>query len=122
MKKLSILLMLTCFVLSGCGSAKTVNDYPFSMTFSQLNLDNSEAKFIVTGLPNEEEWNQIPTVIVDSLKAQNIKANTRINVSVTSESIGGQILDFGKCVYENGAIVENNLANIEKETYMRFIS
>lgn len=121
MKKIFITLILTICVISGCGSSKTVNDYPFAMTFTELNLDNSEAKFTITGLPNDEEWNQVPKVITDSLNAQKIKKDTSIKVSVTSESVGGQILDFGTCVYQNGKIVDNKLTNVPQETYMNFI-
>lgn len=120
MKKLLMVCTLCISVLSGCGSA-TINDVSFSMQFNQLNKDDATATFTVTGLPNDEEFAQISQVIVDSLKAQELKPTERITVTVKSPDLNGRHIDFGTCVYQDGKIVENNIHNITEEEYKNYI-
>lgn len=121
MKKLLVMMVLLVGLVSGCGKTTTVNDISFNMQFNQLNIDNSTATFTVSGLPNNDEFNQIPEVIVNSLKTQKIKPNTKITVTLQSPELNGKTLSFGTCVYENGQIIDNQIKNVTEEEYNNYI-
>lgn len=124
MKKLYLFLFLffASFSLYGCKkNSHTVNDINFSMEFKTMDKDNDSALFIVSGLPNEEEFNQLSDVVVNSLTAQNIPADKIINVTLQSPEIDGKTISFGSCQFQNGKIIKNDIKNVTEEKYLNYL-
>lgn len=121
MKKLFLMLGLMIVTISGCGNVKSINDIAFDVEFTQLNKDDDTALFTISGLPNDEEFKQIPQVIVDSLNAQNLKPNEQIRVTIKSVNLNGKELDFGSCVYQNGELIENNIKNASEDEFLSYL-
>ena len=117
MKK--IILCLLILVLSGCQEAFNINAYAFNVEFSQLNKDENTATFLVTGLPNEEEFKQIPEVVLNSLNNQDLKNKITVYVK-TIKNLNGEQLDYGTMTYENGKIIQQNLNNLSLEQYKEY--
>lgn len=117
MKK--IILCLLILTLSGCQEAFNVNSYAFNVEFSQLNKDESTATFLVTGLPNEEEFKQIPEIVLNSLNYQDIKDKITVYIKTIKNQKGEQ-LDYGTLTYDNGKIIQQDLNNLNEETYKNY--
>ncbi len=120
--KIILSLVSIIFLLTACSgiqpsAEQLANEVTFSVTFDELDLKESTASFIVYGIPNDEEFKQIETVIVDSLNEQDI--NQEINVKVySSEQEMNVDPIFGEATYNDQQITENNLVNITTENYL----
>lgn len=122
MKKILMMIMVVGITLTGCGEL-TAEDIAmqskFDVSFTELNNDKLTATFDVAGLPNEDEFNQISTIITDSLESQKLESNQLYTVNVYSD---GQDMtaapDFGIVTFKDGGIVDNNLKNITVDQYL----
>ncbi len=120
MKKLSVLLIAMAIFLMGC-TTPTAEELAlsssFDITFDTLNKEENVAVFTVEGLPNDDEFAQITTVISDSLQAQEITGEYQVDVYSSMQTMD-EVPYFGTMSYKDGEIKDNNLANITIEQYL----
>lgn len=120
MKKLFFTLIVLITLLTGC-SNESLEDLAlqseFSMSFDTLNLESGFANFTVNGLPNEEEFNQIPTVINDSLTALEVEEKLTVNVYSNMQSKEEDPY-YGVATFSNGELDSAELSNISMEQYL----
>lgn len=122
MKKILILMAILIPVLAGCSNTTAIemaNQSQFSVTFEKIDNEAFVANFVVSGLPNEEEFAQINTIITDSLNAQGLKPEQAYTVNVYSDlqTDRSQVPVFGTVTYQNGAIT-GALTNITDDQYI----
>ena len=118
MKKTLSIIMLIALVVSGCGTT-AVNGEDFNVEFKVMNKDEKTAQFIIIGLPNQEEFNQIPEIIKNSLSSQEL--TDEIFVTISSDEKNGKVLEYGTMIFYNGNIISNNLFNQTEEAYADFV-
>ncbi len=122
MKKILILIAILIPVLAGCSNTTAIemaNQSQFSVTFEKLDNETFIANFVVSGLPNEEEFAQINTIITDSLNAQGLKPEQTYTINVYSDlqSDRSQAPVFGTLSYQGGNLT-GALTNITDEQYI----
>lgn len=121
MKKIIVVVMMLMVVVTGCSSLKENTEAltsNFNIEFSVIDNEKHTATFKVFGLPNEEEFNQIDDVIIDSLKDVAVK-DMDYTISVVGED--EKIINYGTVIYNNGELKDNKLVNITKETYDEYL-
>ncbi len=120
MKRLLILCIMTLAITTGC-SDTTAEDMAmssdFNVTFDKINLEESTATFTVEGLPNDEEFEQIDTIITDSLNSLEIEGVYTISVYSSTQQEGEEPA-FGTTTYEDGETDFESLHNITMEDYL----
>lgn len=123
MKKLSILLITLIILLCGCSTQTDeqilANQSKFNIVFDEINHETNTATFTVSGLPNEEEFVQIQSVIVTSMNENNPEKDTKYTVYVYTDlqaKDGNPI--YGTLVYQNGKIIQGTLTNMTQEQYI----
>lgn len=124
MKKIILLVLIFIPMISGCvdEQANLANESKFNIEFTEINKDDKKATFTVSGLPNEEEFNQIPSIITDSMKNQEILVEDEYTINVRSkieENLENNA--FGSLKYKDGVISENQLKNLDTESYINLI-
>jgi PBP1b-binding outer membrane lipoprotein LpoB len=122
MKKILILIAVLIPILAGCSNTTAIemaNQSQFSVTFEKIDNEIFVANFVVSGFPNEEEFAQINTIIIDSLNAQGLKPEQAYTVNVYSDlqEDRSQPPVFGTVSYQNGAI-SGTITNITDEQYI----
>ncbi len=119
MKKILILIVLLIPTLAGCGK-ETPEDQAqqsqFSINFDSIDKEKKTAVFTVNGYPNEDEFAQVETVIIDSMKNQKVEGNYTVSVYSKVQDGEGDPT-YGTVIYNDGEITENNLENITVEEY-----
>ncbi len=119
MKKILIILFSAIFILGGCAN-KSLEElaitYPFDVTFDKIDEENKTASFTIDGVPNEEEFSQIPTIIIDSMNALELDGEYSINVY---SAIQDKEVDpyYGNTKFKDGELT-GDITNITVEQYI----
>ncbi len=124
MKKLLLLIVLLIPALTGCGNSAdetTAMQSEFNVSFNKLNKENKTAKFTVNGFANEEEFNQLETIIIDSMDEQDVTGDYTVKVYSQIQDNEGEPT-YGTVHYNNGKLSKNELANITIEEYTSILN
>ncbi len=124
MKKLLLLIVLLIPALTGCGNSAdetSAMQSEFNVSFNKLNKENKTAKFTVNGFANEEEFNQLETIIIDSMDEQDVTGDYTVKVYSQIQDNEGEPT-YGTVHYSNGKLSKNELANITIEEYTSILN
>ena len=122
MKKILILIVLLIPTLAGCSNTAAIemaNKSEFDVAFTKLDNEKFEATFDVSGLPNEEEFAQINSIILDSMASIGMNLGQEYKVSVYSNLQKDKTADpiFGTVSNLDGNLT-GELINITTEKYI----
>lgn len=125
MKKIVLFIVLLIPILAGCANSTDVqdaNESRFNVVFNSIDKEEKTAKFTVNGLPNEEEFAQLETILIDSMDGQKVESN-EYTISVYSQ-IQAQEDEpsFGTAKYKDGKLTDNQLVNISEEDYITLMN
>lgn len=111
---LIVFIFIIITTLSGC--TNTNSEIDFDVTFKELNQEKHTATFVVTSYPNEDEFNQINSVIIDSMNEQKLTDEYTVYVYSDNEKIDNDPF-FGTVKYKNNKLENNKLTLPSKEEY-----
>lgn len=125
MKKIVLFIVLLMPILAGCANSndeQEANESRFNVVFNSIDKEEKTAMFTVNGLPNEEEFTQLETIIIDSMDGQKLES-TEYTISVYSQ-IQAQEDDpsFGTAKFKDGEITDNQLVNISEDDYITLMN
>ncbi len=124
MKKLLLLVVLMMPILAGCTSEsneKLANESEFSVVFENMDFEHNIANFTVNGYANDEEFDQINSIVVDSLKNQDTIGTVKVNVYADAQADDEDPI-YGTANYEKEKLKNNEIKNISVDEYIEMIS
>ncbi len=120
MKKLLLLIVILIPLLTGCKKDSDeiiANESEFSVVFENMDFEHNIATFTINGFANDEEFSQINSIIIDSLKNQQISDTVKVNVFAQAQSDDEDPI-YGTAEYKNGKLTNNEIENISIDEYI----
>ncbi len=124
MKKFLILVLVMIPFLSGCtrgSDQKIANESEFSVVFENMDFEHNIATFTINGYANEEEFDQLNSIIIDSLKNQSFTDTVTVNVFAQAQADDEDPI-YGSAEFENGKLKNNEIKNITLDEYISMMN